>query len=39
VALLGKTAETQAASNNFDQSGRTLLKAVDKLTDALVAMR
>ena len=39
VAVLAKTAEGQASSNNFDQSGRTLLKAVDKLTDALVAMR
>lgn len=39
VAVIGKTAENQAAGNNFDESGRSLIRAVNKLTDALVAMR
>ncbi|MEK6321070.1 MAG: hypothetical protein AABN33_05245 [Acidobacteriota bacterium] len=39
VARLGQTAESQAAANNFDQAGRTLIAAVNKLADALVALR
>jgi len=39
VARLGQTAETQAAANSFDQSGRSLIAAVNKLADALVALR
>lgn len=39
VARIGQTAETQAAANNFDQAGRTLITAVNKLADALAAMR
>jgi hypothetical protein len=39
VAKLGQTAESQAATNNFDQAGRSLLAAVNKLADALVALR
>jgi len=39
VAKLGQTAESQAATNSFDQSGRSLLAAVNKLTDALVSLK
>lgn len=39
VAQIGRTAESQAAANSFDQAGRTLLTAVNKLADALVVMR
>ena len=39
VAKLGQTAESQAAANTFDQSGKSLIAAVNKLTDALVALR
>jgi hypothetical protein len=39
VAGLGQTAENQAAANNFDQAGRSLITAVDKLADVLVALR
>lgn len=39
VAKLGQTAETQAAANNFDQAGRSLIAAVNKLADALAALR
>jgi hypothetical protein len=39
VARLGEAAETQAAGNRFDEAGRTLLKAVGQLADALAAMR
>lgn len=39
VAKLAQTAESQAASNNFDESGRSLTAAVNKLVDALVALR
>jgi hypothetical protein len=39
VALLGETAETQAAANRFDEAGRSLLQAVNKLADALTTMR
>ena len=33
------TAEEQAAGNQFDQAGRTLLGVVNRLTDVLVEMR
>jgi hypothetical protein len=33
------TAEEQAAANQFDRAGRTLLDVVSRLTDVLVAMR
>ncbi|MEW6207894.1 MAG: hypothetical protein AB1631_05975 [Acidobacteriota bacterium] len=39
VAAICKAAENQTASNNFDESARSLIRAVNKLTDALVAMR
>ena len=39
VSKLGQTAEAQAAANDFDQSGRSLIAAVNKLADALVALR
>jgi len=39
VAKLGQTAESQAAASTFDQAGRSLLAAVNKLADALVALR
>jgi hypothetical protein len=39
VARLAQTAESQAAANSFDQAGRSLLAAVNKLADALVALR
>lgn len=39
VARLGQTAESQAAANSFDQAGRSLIAAVNKLADALVALR
>jgi len=39
VARLAQTAETQAAGNSFDQSGKSLIAAVNKLADALVALR
>ena len=39
TALLGETAENLAATNRFDEAGRTLLKVVNQLSDALVAMR
>ncbi len=39
VARLSETAESQAASNRFDEAGRTLLKVVTQLADALAAMR
>jgi hypothetical protein len=39
VALIAETAESQAAANRFDEAGRSLLKAVNKLADALAAMR
>ena len=34
VARLGQTAESQAAAGTFDQSGRSLIAAVNKLADA-----
>jgi hypothetical protein len=39
VAIMSETAENQAASNRFDEAGRSLLKVVSKLSDALAAMR
>jgi len=39
VSRLGQTAESQAAANNFDQAGRSLIAAVNKLADALVTIR
>ncbi len=39
VAKLGQTAESQAAANSLDQAGRSLIAAVNKLADALVALR
>jgi len=39
TALLGETAENLAAANRFDEAGRTLLKVVNKLSDALAVMR
>jgi uncharacterized phage infection (PIP) family protein YhgE len=39
VARIGEAAENQAAANRFDEAGRSLLKAIDQLTDALAAMR
>jgi hypothetical protein len=39
VAALGQTAENQAEANNFDQAGRSLITAVNKLADVLVALR
>lgn len=39
VTRIGQTAESQAAANNFDQAGRTLITSVSKLADALAAMR
>jgi cell division protein FtsB len=38
VAMIGETAESLAAANRFDEAGRTLLKAVNQLADALAAM-
>ncbi|HSF24781.1 MAG TPA: hypothetical protein VLE20_11190 [Blastocatellia bacterium] len=39
VARIGQTAESQAAANNLDQAGRTLITAVNKLADVLAGMR
>jgi hypothetical protein len=39
VAGLAQTAENQAAANNFDQAGRSLIAAVNKLADVLAALR
>lgn len=39
VAATAATAEEQAARNQFDQAGRTLLGVVNQLTDVLVVMR
>ena len=39
VARIGEAAENQAAANRFDEAGRSLLKAVDQLAEALAAMR
>ncbi|HYP27239.1 MAG TPA: hypothetical protein VE262_11020, partial [Blastocatellia bacterium] len=37
VAGIGEAAETQAAADRFDEAGRSLLKAVNQLADALAA--
>ena len=39
VAELGQTAENQAAANNFDPAGRSLITAVNKLADVLVSLQ
>jgi hypothetical protein len=39
VAAGAAKAEQQAAANQFDQAGRTLLEVVNRLTDVLLAMR
>jgi glutamine synthetase type III len=39
VAHTAEAAENQAAANRFDEAGRSLLKAVGQLADALAAMR
>ena len=39
VADLAGVAEDQAAANQYDQSGRTLLDLMNQLTDVLLAMR
>lgn len=39
ITRLGEMAENQAAANRFDEAGRSLLKVVNQLTDALAAMR
>jgi len=39
VALGAATAEDQAAANQFDKAGRTLLEVVNHLTDVLLEMR
>ncbi len=39
VAASASEAEDQAAANEFDKAGRTLLDVVNRLTDALLEMR
>jgi hypothetical protein len=39
VADIGREAEGQAAVNRFDDAGRSLIRVVNQLTDALVAIR
>lgn len=39
VAAGAATAEDQAAANQFDAAGRTLLNVISRLTDVLVVMR
>jgi GTP1/Obg family GTP-binding protein len=39
VAAGAATAEEQAAANQFDRSGRTLLEVINRLADVLVIMR
>ena len=39
VAKLGQSAESQTAAGTFDQAGRSLIGAVNKLADSLVALR
>ena len=39
VAAGAATAEQQAAQNQFDAAGRTLITVVNRLTDVLLAMR
>jgi hypothetical protein len=38
VADLGEMAESQAAASRFDDAGRSLLRAVNQMADALAAM-
>lgn len=38
VARAAELAENQAAANHFDEAGRTLIKVVNQLADALAAM-
>ena len=39
VAIIGETAENQAAANRFNDAGKSLLKVVERLADGLAAMR
>ncbi|MEN3333129.1 MAG: hypothetical protein V7641_2494 [Blastocatellia bacterium] len=39
AARTGEAAENQAAAGRFDEAGRSLLKIIDQLADALAAMR
>jgi len=39
VAAGAATAEEQAAANQFDRAGRTLLNVINRLTDVLLVMR
>lgn len=39
VAAGAATAEEQAAANQFDRAGRSLLEVINRLTDVLVVMR
>jgi len=39
LVKIAQNAEGQAAANHFDEAGRSLIKAVNQLTDALVALR
>jgi hypothetical protein len=39
VGAIGESARTAAAAGQFDDAGKSLLKAVDQLTDALAAMQ
>jgi hypothetical protein len=39
VARMAETAESQAAANRFDEAGRSLLKVVNQLANALALMR
>jgi cell division protein FtsB len=39
VARAGEMAESQAAANRFDDAGKSLLQVIDRLADALAAMR
>jgi hypothetical protein len=38
LANIAQQADSQAAANHFDEAGRSLLKALDQLTDALAAI-
>lgn len=39
VAVIGETAENQAAANRFSEAGKSLLRVVERLADGLAAMR
>jgi hypothetical protein len=39
VAVIGEMAESQAIAGRFDDAGKSLLRAVNQLADALAAMR